>query len=39
MNSCIEPRFIRVNERDNVAIVVNEGGLPAGSRRYPLVVG
>ena len=26
------PRYIRVDARDNVAIVVNEGGLPAGSR-------
>ncbi|MGB7266160.1 MAG: galactarate dehydratase [Terracidiphilus sp.] len=26
------PRYLRVNERDNVAIVVNQGGLPAGSR-------
>jgi len=25
------PLFIKLNERDNVAIVVNEGGLPAGS--------
>jgi galactarate dehydratase len=25
------PLIIRVNERDNVAIVVNEGGLPAGT--------
>ncbi len=27
-----EPRYIRVHERDNVAIVVNEGGLPEGAR-------
>jgi len=26
-----EPRCIKVNETDNVAIIVNEGGLPAGS--------
>ncbi|MDE1177463.1 MAG: galactarate dehydratase [Edaphobacter sp.] len=26
-----EPRYIQVDERDNVAIIVNEGGLPAGS--------
>jgi len=26
------PRYIRVDARDNVAIVVNQGGLPAGSR-------
>ena len=32
MTSSIEPRFIRVHERDNVAIVVNEGGLPAGAK-------
>lgn len=30
--SAIEPRSIRVDARDNVAIVVNQGGLPAGSR-------
>lgn len=28
----IRPLCVRVNERDNVAIVVNEGGLPAGTR-------
>ncbi|MGO9326224.1 MAG: galactarate dehydratase [Terracidiphilus sp.] len=28
----MNPRYIRVNEHDNVAIVVNQGGLPAGSR-------
>ncbi len=27
-----QPLYIRVNPRDNVAIVVNQGGLPAGSR-------
>jgi galactarate dehydratase len=27
-----EPRYIRLNERDNVAIVVNDFGLPAGAR-------
>src|ERR1700722_12351578 len=32
MTLSIEPRFIRVNERDNVAVVVNQGGLPAGTR-------
>ena len=26
------PRYIRVDPRDNVAIVANQGGLPAGSR-------
>jgi galactarate dehydratase len=26
------PRYIRVDARDNVAIVVNQGGLPVGSR-------
>ncbi len=26
-----QPRYIRVDARDNVAIVVNQGGLPAGS--------
>jgi galactarate dehydratase len=26
------PRYIKLNERDNVAIVVNDFGLPAGSR-------
>ena len=26
------PRYLRVNERDNVAVVVNRGGLPAGTR-------
>ena len=32
MTSSVEPRFIRVNERDNVAVVVTPGGLPAGAR-------
>jgi galactarate dehydratase len=27
-----KPRYIKLNERDNVAIVVNDFGLPAGSR-------
>ncbi len=27
-----QPRYIRVHENDNVAVVVNPGGLPAGSR-------
>src|SRR5262249_52598967 len=27
-----EPRYIKLNERDNVAIVVNDFGLPAGSQ-------
>ena len=27
----VRPLYVRVDERDNVAIVVNEGGLPAGS--------
>jgi galactarate dehydratase len=31
-NSEIKPLYIRVSSRDNVAIVVKEGGLPAGSR-------
>lgn len=26
------PLYVKVNERDNVGIVVNEGGLPAGAR-------
>jgi len=26
------PRYIKLNERDNVAIVVNDFGLPAGTR-------
>jgi galactarate dehydratase len=32
MNASVEPRYIRVDARDNVAVVVNQGGLPAGSR-------
>ena len=32
MNPLLQPRYIRVHERDNVAVVVNPGGLPAGSR-------
>jgi galactarate dehydratase len=31
MTDLTEPRYIRVDERDNVAIIVNAGGLPAGS--------
>ena len=31
-----QPRYIKLNERDNVAIVVNDFGLPAGS---PLPMG
>ena len=27
-----QPRYVRVHERDNVAIIVNAGGLPAGTR-------
>jgi len=27
-----KPRYIQVHPSDNVAIVVNEGGLPAGAR-------
>jgi len=27
-----DPRYIRIHPKDNVAIVVNQGGLPAGSR-------
>src|ERR1700730_7640645 len=27
-----QPRFIQIHSSDNVAIVVNEGGLPAGAR-------
>jgi galactarate dehydratase len=27
-----QPRYIRVHEKDNVAVVVNPGGLPTGSR-------
>jgi galactarate dehydratase len=32
MSSCAQPRYIRVHAKDNVAVVANEGGLPAGSR-------
>jgi len=32
MSLACEPRYLRVHERDNVAVVVNEGGLPAGTR-------
>ena len=32
MSANAEPRFIRVHANDNVAVVVNEGGLPAGAR-------
>ena len=32
VNHFMQPRTLRVNERDNVAVVVNQGGLPAGSR-------
>ena len=28
----IPPLYVRAHPKDNVAIVVNEGGLPAGSR-------
>ena len=27
-----QPRYIKLNDRDNVAIVVNDFGLPAGAR-------
>ena len=30
-SSAAPPLFIRMNERDNVAIVANDGGLPAGT--------
>ena len=30
-----EPLTIRMHERDNVAIVANDGGLPAGHRASP----
>jgi len=33
-----QPRFVRVDERDNVAIIVNAGGLPAGSVLLPGLV-
>jgi galactarate dehydratase len=32
MTAAAQPLYIRVNEKDNVAIVVNRGGLAAGSR-------
>lgn len=32
MQSGSQPRYIQVHPSDNVAIVVNEGGLPAGAR-------
>lgn len=32
MSNSLQPRYIRVHEQDNVAVVVNPGGLPAGSR-------
>jgi len=32
MTSSAEPRTIRVHDDDNVAVVVTEGGLPAGTR-------
>ena len=32
MSFPMHPRYLRVNERDNVAVVVNQGGLPAGAR-------
>jgi galactarate dehydratase len=28
----MQPRYLRVNERDNVAVVVNQGGLSAGAQ-------
>jgi galactarate dehydratase len=31
-NIAAQPRMIRVHESDNVAVIVTEGGLPAGSR-------
>jgi galactarate dehydratase len=30
MNNTVTPRYIRVNEKDNVAVIVNRGGLAAG---------
>jgi galactarate dehydratase len=30
-NASLQPRLIRISERDNVAVVVNSGGLPAGT--------
>ena len=32
MQSSPTPRYIQVHPTDNVAIVVNEGGLPAGAK-------
>jgi galactarate dehydratase len=32
VNHPMQPRYLCANERDNVAVVVNQGGLPAGSR-------
>ena len=32
MSSAHEPRLIRIDVRDNVAVVVTPGGLPAGAR-------
>src|SRR5260370_42355949 len=32
MRSANQPRSIQIHPSDNVAIVVNEGGLPAGAR-------
>ena len=32
MHSNNQPRYIQVHPHDNVAIIVNEGGLPAGAR-------
>ncbi len=32
MRSGIQPRYVQIHPSDNVAIVVNEGGLPAGTR-------
>ena len=32
MRSDSQPRYIQIHPSDNVAIVVNEGGLPAGTR-------
>src|SRR3981189_1479301 len=34
MRRTSQPRSIQVHVSDNVAIVVNEGGLPAGTRLY-----
>src|SRR5882757_1984364 len=31
MTPSFEPRYVRLNDRDNVAIIVNAGGLPAGT--------